>query len=51
MLDFHHVIFLATDPKTQAITGSLTVFDFEGNAGVTFASLFSDVCQATVRKE
>lgn len=40
MLDFHHVIFLASDPKTQAITGSLMVFDFEKHAGVTLDSFF-----------
>lgn len=44
MLDFHHVIFLASDPKTPAITGSLMVFDFKENAGVTSASFFSDTC-------
>lgn len=52
-LDFHHVIFLASDPKAQAITGSLMVFDSEEHAGVTLASFFfllSNVCQATVKK-
>lgn len=51
MLDFHHVIFLASDPKTPAITGSLMVFDFKENAGVTLASFFfRHVCQASGRK-
>lgn len=40
MLDLYHAIFLASDPKTQAITGSLMVFDFEEHAGVTLASFF-----------
>lgn len=52
MLDLPHVIFLASDPKKQAITGSLMVFDLKKHAGVTLASCFFslNVCQATGRK-